>query len=76
MSGPHAKRRIRHYDPSYLQFEIISSPDELKPFCLTCHVYLANDSMRPRHLKAHQLSIHPTEVRQPVEYFSQKKKFT
>ena len=74
MSEPNAKRRIRHYDPSYLQFGFISSPDELKPFCLTCHVCLANDSMRPRHLKAHQFSKHPTEVGQPIEYFSQKKK--
>ena len=30
--------------------------------------------MRPHHLKAHQLSKHPTEVGQPVEYFSQKKR--
>ena len=54
MSEPNVKRRIRHYDPSYLQLGFISSPDELKPFCLTCHVFLANDSMRPHHLKAHQ----------------------
>ena len=29
--------------------------------------------MRPHHLTAHQLSKHPTEVGQPVEYFSLKK---
>ena len=62
------------YDPSYLQFGFISSPDELKPVYLTCHVCLANDSMRPHHLKAQQFSKHPTEVGQPIEYYSQKKK--
>ena len=72
MSEPNAKRRIRHYDPSYLQFGFISSPDELKPFCLTCHVCLANDSMRPHHLKAHQFSKHPTEVGQQIEYFGER----
>ena len=31
MSEPNAKRRIRHYDPSYLQFGFISSPDVGQP---------------------------------------------
>lgn len=73
-SSSEAKKKLRHYDKTYINFGFIEGQDKSRPECVFCGEKLANDSMKPSKMKRHQETKHPETIGKDKEFLERKKR--
>lgn len=63
--------KIRHYDPTYIEFGFVETGDYAKPdgMCVICRDVLKNSSLNPSKLRRHLVAKHPNLQSRPKSFF-------
>ena len=65
-----AKRKVRQYSSSYLQYGFIPAPNsESQTMCLLCNKVFSDEAMKPSRLSEHLTKIHPDKIGKSTAFF-------